>query len=284
VTEVRGEPANEGNSVQGRKEGKMNKLDEEILRCYVRLQEYQEQRQRFQRLLHPEEIKWENSPPKMTRTKQIRVEELKCIGFDEVFYRRMKEGEEREKANLEALVESHPLAEYAMPITGWGLLTLGKYIAASGDITIPPTVSSYWYGMGLDIVNGKAPRRIRRKKVARRIPALPHVTKIGEQIRQQMLKQNSFFRELYYDHKADYLERYPKAPKMFAHKHGQRIAQKILYACLFRKWRELYGLPAPLPYPYAILRHNGRMITLEDFYGKPDKKGSRKAGRARGEG
>jgi len=251
----------------------MNKLDEEILRCYFRLQEYQDQRQRFQRLLHPEELKWENGPPKMSKTKQIRIEELKGIGFGEEFYQHMVEGEEKEKANLESLVASHPLRELTERIPGFGLLTNGKYIAASGDITVPPTVSSYWYGMGLDIVNGKAPRRIRgRKKVERKVPAFPHVTKIGEQIRQQMLKQNPFFQELYYAHKADYLERYPKAPKMFAHKHGLRIAQKILYACLFMKWRELYGLPAPLPYAYDILKHNGRMITLEDYYRRKEHK------------
>jgi hypothetical protein len=245
----------------------MNKLDEEILRCYFRLQEYQDQRQRFQRLFHPEELDWENGPPKTSKTKQIRVEELKKIGFDEEFYQRMVKGEKEEKMNLERLVESHPLWEYTQPIAGFGLLTTGKYIAASGDITVPPTQSSYYYGMGLDIVNGKAPRRIRgQKKVERKVPAFPHVTKIGEQIRQQMLKQNPFFHELYSEHKADYLERYPKAPGMFAHKHGLRIAQKVLYGCLYRKWRELYGLPAPLPYPYEILKHNGKMIELEDFY------------------
>ncbi len=56
---------------------------------------------------------------------------------------------------------------------------------------------------------------------------------------------------------------------MFAHKHGLRIAQKILYSALWEKWREAYGLPAPFPYVFDILKHDDdRRITIEDFYRK----------------
>jgi hypothetical protein len=250
--------------------GKMTRLDEQILRCYFRLEEFQMQRLRFESLFHPEKFDWKKkgAPPKISETKKIRIEELKRIGFDEAFYQRMLEGEENEKEEMGHLVELHPLWEWMEPIAGWGFLTGGKYIAVSGDITRTDTMSSFWKGMGLDIVDGKAPRRIRgRTNVERKVPAMPHVTRIGEQIRKQMMMQNPFYQELYYKHKADYVARYPDRPPMFAHKHGLRIPQKVLYGCLWMKWRECYGLPAPLPYVFDILKHDsGRMITIEDFY------------------
>lgn len=250
----------------------MRVLDEQILRTYFRLEEYQMQRLRFERLLHPEDFKWSGPTPQMSTTKRIRLEELGKTGFGEEFYRRMAEGEQEAKKGIEALTEDHPLWPYLEPIRGWGRYLAGAFIAAGGDIERPGTASAFWKGMGLDILSdGTAPRRIRgRKNVERKIPAFPHVTRIGEQIRQQMLRQNPFYQELYYQHKADYQARYPEKPKMFAHKHGLRIAQKILYSTVWEKWRQVYGLPAPFPYVFDILKHDsGRRITIEDFYRKP---------------
>jgi len=246
----------------------MNQLEEKILRTYFRLEEFQARRLRFERLLHPEKFKWSKDLPSMSQTKKIKLEELGKIGFGEAFYQKMVKGEQEAKRELEELAELHPLWEYIEPIRGFGKYLAGAFIAAGGDISKPETVSGFWKGMGLDIVDGKAPRRIRgRKNVERRIPAFPHVTRVGEQIRQQMLKQNPFYQELYYKHKADYQERYPGITLMFAHKHGLRIGQKILYSCLFEKWRACFGLPVQEPYVYDILKHDrGRKITIEDFY------------------
>ena len=252
----------------------MKKQDELILRTYFQIEEYQGQRIRFERLLHPEKFKWAKDVPTMSLTKKIRLEELGKIGFGEAYYRRMVDGEEAAKKEMESLAESHPLWDYLGQVPGFGKYLAGAFIAAGGDIERPPTCSAFWKGMGLDVLaDGTVPRRIRGdKKTGRRIPAFPHVTKIGEQIRQQMLRQNDFYRGLYYQHKADYQERYPEKPKMFAHKHGLRIAQKILYAALWEKWRQAYGLPAPFPYVFDLLKHDGeRRINIEDFYRKPAK-------------
>lgn len=248
----------------------MNQLDEKILRIYFRLEAYQTQRLRFERLLHPEKFKWAEDMPPMSATTKIKIEELEEIGFGEDFYLKMSQGEFEAKSLLEELAESHPLWEFIQPIRGFGKYLAAAFIAAGGDIARAPKASSFWKGMGLDIVDGKAPRRVRgRKDTERKIPALPHVTRIGEQIRQQMLKQNPFYKDLYDRHKADYLTRYPDKPRMFAHKHGLRIAQKVLYACLWTKWREAFGLPAPFPYVFDILKHDsGHMITIEDFHAK----------------
>lgn len=247
------------------------KLDEEILRAYFRLEEYQSRRMRFERLLHPEKMNWLKDIPKMSEAKIIRINELENMGFGEDHYRRMAEKEKEAKDRLEGLARGHPLYEYMEPITGFGDYLIGAFIAAGGDITRPPTVSSFWKGMGLDIVDGKAPRKVRTRgkleEGVRRYPALPHVTRIGEQIRQQMLRQNSFYQELYYGHKDDYRQRHADSPKMFAHKHGLRIAQKILYSCLWRQWRLCYALTISEPYVYDMMKHDdGRIITLDEFY------------------
>jgi len=262
----------------------MRKLDEQILRAYFRLEEYQGQRLRFERLLHPEKFKWSGPTPTMSQTKLIKIEELGKIGFGEDYYQRMLAGEKEEKKNLEDLAENHPLWAYIEPISGFGKYLAGAFIAAGGDIERAPTCSAFWKGMGLDVLeDGTVPRRTRGSKVARRIPAFPHVTRIGEQVRQQMLRQNDFYQELYHQHKKDYQGRHPERALMFAHKHGLRIGQKILYACLWEKWREAYGLLAPFPYVFDILKHDsGRRITIEDFYrDKPAQRGNGNQGRAR---
>jgi len=252
----------------------MRKLDEEILRAYFRYAEYQRQRLWLARLFHPEEFNWRKrgSPPPMTETKKIRAEELAKMGFDEAYYQRMLKGEKEAERELCELAEQHVLYPHFKRISGIGTaLTTGKYVARGGDITRCPTVSSYWYGLGEDVLpNGTVPRRLRgRKNVERRLPALPHVTMIGEQIRQQILRSGKKLRELYDKHKENYLVKKPGVQKMYAHKHGLRIAMKILDSCAWKVWREAYGLPAPDPYAFGILKHdNGSLIRIEDLYDK----------------
>jgi len=67
-------------------------------------------------------------------------------------------------------------------------------------------------------------------------------------------------------HKQRYRERYPDKPRLFADKHGLRVAQKILDACAWKVWREAYNLPAPEPYAFDILKHEGRIIRMSDLY------------------
>ena len=188
----------------------MRKHDEEILRTYFQLEEYQGQRLRFERLLHPEKFKWSGPAPTMSGTKKIKLEELEKMGFDESFYRRMADGEKAAREELQSLAADHPLWPYIEPITGFGRYLAGAFIAAGGDIERPATASAFWKGMGLDVLaDGTVPRRTRGAKTTRRIPAFPHVTRIGEQIRQQLLRQNHGYQDLYHRHKADYRERYP---------------------------------------------------------------------------
>ena len=252
----------------------MRKLDELILREYLRLEEAQRERLRMERLLHPEKMKWvkKGSPPPMTETKSVRLQVLADMGRDEVYYQAMVQAEKDAKEAMAELVSHHPLWEHfqKLPKGLFGPYLAAAYIAAVGDIDRCSTVSSFWSGMGLGMNDdGTVPRRTRGKKGdgEKTIPALPHVTRIGEQIRQQILKRGGPLKEMYDQEKAKYMERYPDRPKMFNHKAALRNTQKILYSVLWKAHREAYGLEAPAPYAFAILNHpEGHMYTVEDFY------------------
>lgn len=325
----------------------MYTLDEDILRAYMRLEESQRQRLWLERLLHPENFNWKQrgAPPPITNTKKIRIQVLGELGFNEEYYQRMFDIERASKKDMGDLVKEHPLWPHFERIPGFGPYLSAAFVAAGGDITRTPKVSSFWKGMGLDVLeDGTVPRKTRKIVKAkvevpdellsgdriqviklrseldgslpfgalgrvievddegnievdfqgdiyelikgedewvlfvneRKIPALPHVTKIGEQIRQSVILKTtgSFARHLYEKYYDFYQEKYPPTPqgqpgrkKMFNYKAGLRSSQKILYSCLWREWRLGYGLPAPDSYPYDILKHDrGGMIVIQDFY------------------
>ena len=256
-------------------------LDQQLLRCYFRFEAYERERLRLQRIWHPETFSWakKGKPPMMTETKRIREEELARIGQGEPCYQEMLSCENGEKARLIELAEGHPLWYHFERIKGLGLRLCGSFVAAGGDIRRPCTVSAFWRGMGLDVLNadlttdkgtlliaaGGVPRRIRGSgDIERKIPALPHVTRIGEQIRQQI---NRGDRKLHwwYEH---FKEREPLEKKpLYRHKSALRLTQKVLYACLWREWRRANDLPAPDPYAFAILKHDtGHMVRIHNFY------------------
>jgi hypothetical protein len=61
-------------------------------------------------------------------------------------------------------------------------------------------------------------------------------------------------------------EKWPAGPKMRWHKNGQRLTQKLLYACLWRVWREGRNLPAPEAYAFDILGHKTEPIRIQHFW------------------
>lgn len=210
----------------------MRKLDEDILRAYFRLEICQMQRLQMQRVWEPESFNWKKEPPPISNTKLIRQEELRLLGFGPDYLRRMKVEETRAKEEMERLVVHHPLWPHFEKIKGFSHYLAGAFVAAGGDIERAPKVSSFWKGMGLDVLpDGSVPRRIRGSKDERRIPALPHVTKIGEQIRIQLLKSGGYAKEMYDDYKKRYVAKYPDRIKLFNHKAALRAVQKKLYAC-----------------------------------------------------
>lgn len=102
----------------------------------------------------------------------------------------------------------------------------------------------------------------------RLVPAMPYIPYVGEQIRDQILRTStSKLHALYREFRAQEDDAHPTKQKMFKHKGALRKTQKLLYACLWREWRRAYGLPAPEPYAFEILRHNrNSLLRIEDLY------------------
>jgi hypothetical protein len=188
------------------------------------------------------------------------VEVLASMGFDETFYERMVKGENEAGKELISLVQYHVLWPHMERIKILsGPYLGGAFIAAGGDIRRCPTASAFWYGMGLDILpDGTVPRRKRGlKDVERKVPALPFVTKVGEQIRMQINRTvDSKTRLMYEQNRAMVDAKNLDRAKLFDFKDALRRTQKILYACLWEEWRKGYGLDAPWPYAFAILKHD----------------------------
>ena len=344
-------------------------LDLKILEAYFAMEWAQRQRLQMERLRHPEKFAWQKrgAPPRTSETTRVRIRVLAQMGFDEAFYQRMMNQEKNAKSVLGDLVQDHPLYAHSRRINAFGSGTylIGAFVAAGGDIRRVPKVSSFWKGMGLDVLpDGGVPRRVRGRRSANRwcvdgseeeptlrvaardedaltleeathlmleampedslicydnclgihvpdpdsrlavahpeaaaaaarlydydseadplrlfveclaktlqprnVPALPFVTKVGEQIRVQILRTHGKLQDLYYDHRAKYDAKYPDRQRMYNFKAALRVTQKILYACLWEEWRKAYGLPAPWAYAFAVLNHpTGGRITISDLY------------------
>jgi len=261
-------------------------LDEKILRAYFKMEEAQRQRLWMQRIWHPETFNWKDKsgPLPITRSTAIKYEEFEKMGFGPEYCERMKTLEENARQELMDFAAEHALWPHFSRINGLSRYTCGAFIAAGGDISRAPTVSAFWKGMGLDILNngiyarngkmiqppGSAPRRIRgNTDVERKIPALPHVTKIGEQIRQQIVRFSSRSKigGHYVRFRAMVDAKNPERAKVFNFKDAERRTQKLLYACLWKQWRIAYRLPAPDAYAFDILKHPGdHIIEMSDLY------------------
>ena len=247
----------------------MRQLDQEILAMFFVMQEAQRQRLWMQRIWHPTTFRWAGGPPKVTHTGSIRKQALDDLGFGPSHYDRMLVAERDAKTELEQLATEHPLAEHFEEIRGLGSYLCGSFIAAGGDIERAPRVSSFWRGMGLDLVDGVPPRRERGKRTVRPLPAYPHVTRVGEQIRHAILRSRGVLKSMYDTVRAEVDAKNVDRKKIWNHKGALRIVQKRLYACLWREWRLAYDLDAPDPYAFAILHHDdGHRLRIEDFYEK----------------
>ena len=239
----------------------MHTQDRDIQKAFFRLQEARRARYRLQRIWHPETLHKTRlvlKPP--THSTLTFREMLTEDGLGPETYEASVEREAEAKRGLEALASQHPLWPHFQALGGFGPYLCGSFVAAGGDIERAPKVSSFWKGMGLDVVTTKgkdgitemkAPREERgRRDSERLIPAPPHVTLVGEQIRQQILrtaKKNRLY-DRYASEKAKAKTTHPDWNKMHAHKHALRVVQKLLYAVLWSAWRQARGLPAPAPY------------------------------------
>lgn len=243
-----------------------------IQKQYLTLMEVQHQRIRMEWIHHPEMLKRTKGimpEPSMMKLRQRQV--FSDLGLGEQEYGRLIDAERILRQDLVYMGSIHPLWNHFSRLKGFGPYLCTAFIAASGDISKPSTVTIFWKTMGLDVLpDGTVPRKIRgNKTVARKVPCYPFVSTAGELIRQQLLRSGGKLYEHYVKVRAHYDAKYPDRPKMWNFKAALRGTQKVLYACLWEVWREEYGLPTPLPYAYAMLQHDiSRKFVMADFYDK----------------
>nr|AJG38125.1 hypothetical protein [bacterium enrichment culture clone fosmid MGS-K1] len=274
----------------------LRQLDRQIRKAFLRYREIQHQRTRLERIHYPQIMDWEvgtQEPPQVSDTNLLKQEVLSELGYSPAYFWELVEMENDMLPEFAELAAQHPLWEHFRWISGIATtLMVVRYVARGGDVTRCPRVTNYWKGLGEDVLpDGSVPRRIRgRTKVKRRLPAMPHVTEVGELLRKAILTSNrGMLRDIYDREKPQYLEKHqyrtdkdsgeiqidpetgkPKeTPALWAHKHGLRIALKILDFCAWKAWREAYGLPAPDPYAFDILNHpREHLISFGDLYDK----------------
>lgn len=261
----------------------MNDLERSIMLAYFRLEEVQRERLRLERIWHPEKFRWEKrgAPPEIGWSALIRQEALASLGYGESRYQELVSLEANTKRELEGLAEEHPIHIHFQRIRGLSSYTCGAFIAASGDIDRTATVGQYWKGMGLDVLNedvkvgnktifkaGEVPRRVRGSKgMDRPRPCPAYVSKVGEQIRQQITRSQGRLYEKYAEFRLEYDAKYPDRPKLFNFKAALRSTQKLLYSCLWREWKLSRGVTPPMPFAFEILKHDpGHFVTIDWFY------------------
>lgn len=256
----------------------MTELEREIVETFYRLEELERRRARLERL-------WGKTAAERVKpgpTKAIQLQVLTEMGEGEVELAMVLKDREAAKGHLEDLAQQHPLWDNDLRlIKGFGANLAGKLIAASGDITRVTTVSGFWKSFGLDVLpDGTAPRKVRgRKKVERRLPAMPLVLKVSFLLTRQLMMARGKAYGLYLKERAWYEENRPDWPAWRQHKAARRAMEKIFLSCLLERWCQLSGLPFKEPYIWGILKKDPdghTRYTLDDFKDRPEGKGARR--------
>jgi hypothetical protein len=115
------------------------------------------------------------------------------------------------------------------------------------------TISSLWKYAGMDVVNGKAPRRTKGQKITWN-PRLRSVCyNIGKSF--VMVGKGGYYRGYYDEVKAKEKLKHPELTKGHIDARARRKVVKRFLSHLFVKWYELEGLEAPMPYIHTVGGH-----------------------------
>jgi len=197
---------------------------------------------------------------------RLTTEQAEALHFwmDEV----LSKVEQKTKKEIEGLLKGIPVwEEFFKKVKGIGPCLAGSLIAGIVDIGRFRYISSLWKYCGMHVVNGRAPRRERGKKINWDPFLRMTCFKIGDSFIKQK-PERCFYRALYDSKKLYYKEKYPekvplktkkgKTVYMYTdghiHNMARRYAVKIFLSHLWVRWRELDGLPITKPW---VIEHGG---------------------------
>ncbi len=166
------------------------------------------------------------------------------------------------------MIVSEPIyVLYLSKIRGVGPALSAEIVAAIGDPARFDTISALWAYTGLDVRDGKAPRRtkgetanwnsrLRMIVVGRVVPSFI-----------KLKGKECFGRDLYDQYKAFYVQRDggTLTPKHVDNRARHKVA-KIFLSCLWLAWMQIKGLPVSAPYAIDRLEHT-HLVTPEDWAG-----------------
>lgn len=173
--------------------------------------------------------------------------------------------ENRIKPVLEERVKEHPLwIAWAKDVKGMGPATLGR-IMGMCDIKRLTSVTKMWTHSRLGLKDGQTQRSVKGKPddFDRQLRSAFHLLGIS-----LMMQQGA-----YYDFYLMQRERAEKLglPKGHAHNRARFEMLKLVASHIWRKWREVEGLPTPMPYVIEYLGHRNYIppenCTGENFKG-----------------
>lgn len=146
---------------------------------------------------------------------------------------------------------------YLSKIKGVGPATSGVIISEIGDIGRFESISALWAYCGLDVRDGKAPKRT--KGVKSNWNAKLRKTVIGILVPvfvRQKGKADCFGRTYYEQCKAFYVQRdTDKITKLHIENRARRKVGKVFLSCLWVAWRRIKELPITEPYCADKLMH-----------------------------
>ncbi len=191
--------------------------------------------------------------------------------------------EREEVKQIEKLVKQHPAYGVLSGIVGLGPVLIGRLIAIVQDVGRFDTVSKLWKYVGMDVRDGKAPKRKRGEKST----WSPAGRRLCYNIGDSFIKSRSPYREFYDLKKALYRKRHPekidsgrksKDGKVIydytdghVHAMARRYMVKLFLSHAWELWRQVEGLPVRAPYAMEYLGHTGQ-ITPEQMKAKPKAK------------
>jgi hypothetical protein len=139
---------------------------------------------------------------------------------------------------LETLAQQSPVAEWAKPVRGLGLLSIAAIIGEAGDLSNYPKKGHLWKRMGLALMpDGTRQRRIAGDKAIEHGYS-PSRRSVMWTIGDVMVKVGDTYRQIYLDRKEYERERLPDAKPIVLHRRAQRYMEKRLLRDLWKAWRE----------------------------------------------